>query len=93
MGGIGRVDRGEPEERFTIRVGRTNTARACTKPKGSTNVFDHMAFIEGLRETLGADTADAGPDDEEYRCIDCYAEFDERKRLCPKCGGEEFERV
>lgn len=56
-------------------------------------MFDHMAFIEGLRETLGADTADAGPDDEEYRCIDCYAEFDERKRLCPKCGGEEFERV
>ncbi|WP_256687551.1 hypothetical protein [Halococcus qingdaonensis] len=54
---------------------------------------EYMAFIEGLRETLGADTASAEADDEEYQCIDCYAEFDERKRLCPKCGGEEFERV
>ena len=93
MGGIGPVERGELGERFTIRVGRTNTARACTKPKRETNVSEYMAFIEGLRETLGADTASAEADDEEYQCIDCYAEFDERKRLCPKCGGEQFERV
>lgn len=25
-----------------------------------------------------------------YECIDCLAEFDEHRHLCPKCGGERF---
>ena len=53
-----------------------------------------MALIEGLRKAFGADAAEAGTADERtHRCIDCHAEFDDRKQLCPKCGGEQFKHA
>ncbi|WP_195155998.1 hypothetical protein [Halococcus agarilyticus] len=49
-----------------------------------------MGVVEEVRDSIvpGGDGETTA-----YRCIDCLAEFDERRQLCPKCGGERFETV
>ena len=43
-----------------------------------------MNVIAEVTETIATDTGE----ETTYECIDCLAEFDERRQLCPKCGGE-----
>ena len=46
-----------------------------------------MNVIAEVTETIATDTSE----ETTYECIDCLAEFDERRQLCPKCGGERFD--
>ena len=49
-----------------------------------------MELIADIRNALApVTTGDATT----YRCVDCLAEYDERRQLCPKCGGEEISRT
>lgn len=48
-----------------------------------------MELIADIRETF----VSSPEEDATYRCVDCYAEYDEHKHLCRKCGGERFTRA
>ena len=50
-----------------------------------------MAFIEDIKDSLSPMSTGNGTT--EYQCVDCLATFDDQPRICPKCGGAEFDRV
>ncbi len=49
-----------------------------------------MGVVDEVRDSILSDGDD---ETRTYRCTDCLAEFDERRQLCPECGGERFDAV